>query len=278
MYTKTTEKTAEPPMVKYFQYLILFTITLFSLVIVYQTNNKLVLEKSLENTLENTIGEFYLSTLNSFNYFKNNKKNIQKYNVDNNIAFYSLENDEEVHFSEMTKSEIYKYQEELKKELENYKNGDIVSVEYINLQKSLEDSQYILDNEEYKYPYSQIDLDTIAYAIYREAGSSWLSNRHRDLVGCVVKNRKEQGGINQNLINPTYADILDEEGQYPYKSSSINPEVIPDYCYESAIRVLENKVNCPSSIVWQATFKQGSGVYEKFYDNILGTTTFFCER
>lgn len=260
-YTKATE----PPMFKVFHYLIFFTVTLFGLIFTYTTNFS-------QSIYEQNISNFYSYATTS---------NYNNFNVNSESDFILLENEKKedtVLFSEMTKSEIYNFQNEIKQNIKNYENNQNNYSSYVELQKQLKNSQYALDNNEYLYPYSQRDLDTVAYAIYREAGSWWLEDRHRDLVGCVVRNRKNQGGINSNLNNPSYGDIISEEGQYPYNSSDVNVEVIPDYCYESAIRVLEYKVDCPDSIIWQATFKQGSGVYEKFYDDVLGTTTYFCKK
>lgn len=271
MYTKTKEKSAEPPNVKYYQYFILFMITILSMFFIAQSTNN-----SNYFISKNSFGGGYLSALNVKNKpFKVNQTN----NLEGIVVFNLEDNDytSEKSFSEMTKSEIYEYQDSIKYKIENYEELNLAS-NYVDLQKQLENSQYILENGKYKYPYSQTDLNTVAYAIYREAGSYWLKDRHRDLVGCVIRNRKNQGGINQDLTNPSYEDILDEEGQYPYKAKDVNTEVIPDYCYESAVRVLEYKVDCPDSIIWQATFKQGSGVYEKFYDDVLGTTTYFCKK
>lgn len=267
MYTKAVE----PPMVKGFHYLIFFTITLIGLVVTFQIKNNI-------NYNYLNVGEFYLRTTveSNFNFVKNTKNNFQS---EFNLIEPMVEDVEiDSNFSEMTKSEIISYQNFIKNSIQEYESSNNSIYTYIDLQKQLKNSQYALDNNEYLYPYSENDLNIVAYVIYREAGSSWLSDRHRDLVGCVVKNRKEQNGINQDLNNPSYADIINEEGQYPYKSTNVNPDVIPDYCYESAIRVLENKVDCPNSIIWQATFKQGSKVYEQYTDDILGTTTYFCKR
>lgn len=289
--------TAKPPMVKYYRYFILFLITCFSLCFCcYNTNNTYSFGEFVE--------DFYYRTSirNNFNPVitrsagGNNTETeirIAESNIveadptesDGIVAFSEIEDTEESIFASMTKSEIYDYQKVLRENLAEWENNQNTEVQsrsvnfaYLDLTEQLEESEIALSSGNYLYPYSQQDLDTVAYAIYREAGSYWLTNRHRDLVGCVVRNRRNQGGINQDLKNPSYADILNEEGQYPYKSWDIDTSVIPDYCYESAVRVLEYKVECPDNVVWQATFEQGSGTYDKIYDKTLNTTTYFCER
>lgn len=279
---------AKPPMVKYYRYFMLFLVTCFSLCFCcYNTNNT--------HSFGEFVEDFYYkaSVKNNFNPVTarntgGNSVNVSEASIikSNEIVVFSeVENTEENIFVSMTKSEIYDYQKVLKENLTEWENNQntetqsrSINFAYLDLTEQLEKSEEALNSGNYLYPYSQQDLNAVAYVIYREAGSHWLTNRHRDLVGCVVRNRRNQGGINQDLKNPSYIDIINEEGQYPYKSWNIDTSIIPDYCYESAIRVLEYKVECPDNIVWQATFKQGSGIYEKIYDKTLDTTTYFCER
>lgn len=174
-------------------------------------------------------------------------------------------------FFDMTKTELIKYKEELENKTEEEKQQSC-----FDINQEIQNIEHALENGEYLYPYTYYDLQLLSYGIYREAGSWWLEDRHRDLVGLVYLNRKNQNGINKDLINPTFEDIMNEDGQYPYKSWHLNTNEIPEYCFESAIRVLEHKVTCPTNVIWQATFKQGKGVYDKFKDSYTGIVTYFC--
>lgn len=286
-------ETAKPPMVKYYRYFMLFLVTCFSLCFCcHNTSNTYSFGEFVEDFYYRTSVKNNFNPVTARNIGENNidiaEVNVTEANFtesDGIVVFSEVEDTEENIFASMTKSEIYDYQRVLRENLVEWENNQntetqscSVNFAYLDLTEQLEESEIALSSGNYLYPYSQKDLDIVAYVIYREAGSRWLTNRHRDLVGCVVRNRRNQGGINQNLTNPSYADILNEEGQYPYKSWDVDTSVIPDYCYKSAIRVLEYKVECPDNIVWQATFKQGSETYEKFYDKTLDTTTYFCKR
>lgn len=182
-----------------------------------------------------------------------------------------------VDFSIMKRSEILNRIEQLEIFIDNFKTFEMTDMPlYASLENHLNECYQVLADGTYLNPYTWEDYNLLAYAIHREAGSSWLLDEHRDLVGMVVINRRNQGGINGDLTNPTIADILNEEGQYPYKSWNYSADVIENYCWESARRCLEGEVECPSNVIWQATFPQGDGVYKTFYSEKSGTTTYFC--
>lgn len=184
---------------------------------------------------------------------------------------------EDVDFSTMTRSQLLERIESLKIFIDSFESFEMTDMPmYEVLNTHLEECYVVLKNGEYKNPYTEEDYSLLAYAIWKEAGSSWLSDEHRDLVGMVIINRRNQGGINKTLTNPTIADIINETGQYPYKSWDYDPEVIPTYCWVSAKKCLEGEVYCPENVIWQATFKQGDGVYKTFYSEKSGTTTYFC--
>lgn len=292
MYIEATRE-SKPPMVKYLRYFIIFLATCYGLMLAYNGTDSIYFSSE-----DNNVGFYSLihsqKKDNQVVTFSNNIQSSSKTSsrstalmsrsIDNNsdnFIMLQTENSEDewvssVDYSSLTKSEILDYQKVLEEQIKEWEKNPSATT-YSNLAKELEYSKEILNKGAYLYPYSQTDLDAVAYVIHREAGSTWLENRHRDLVGCVVRNRKVQGGINQDLTNPSYHDIINESGQYPYKSWDINTSVIEDYCYESAVKVLEYKVECPDDLVWQATFEQGK-TYEKFYDETLGTTTYFGRR
>lgn len=118
--------------------------------------------------------------------------------------------------------------------------------------------------------YTQDDLYYLAVAIYREAGSSWLSDTHQLLVGNVVLNR-----VASSRFPNTIYDVLHQKGQYPWAAKHNYGEPSAR-CYENAKRLLEGERFLPANVVFQSQSKQGSGVYTKIYDSTLGTTTYFC--
>lgn len=117
-----------------------------------------------------------------------------------------------------------------------------------------------------------IDFDEfylLAKVITSEAGSSWLSMEWKMAVGEVLLNR---------VASPEFPNTLEEcvyqPGQYSGSGSSRFENLIPyASCIEAAIRLLsgERVLNAPS-VVFQANFRQGSGVFLKLTDSILGDT------
>ena len=184
---------------------------------------------------------------------------------------------QDVDLHSMKRSEILGRIEQLKIFMENFVSFEMTDNPiYKELDNQLQKCYTVLEEGSYLYPYTEEDYNLLAYAIQREAGSSYMLDEHRDMVGMVIINRRNQGGINKDLTNPTIADIINQVGQYPYKSWDFNANAIQPYCYESARRCLEGEVSCPSNVIWQATFEQGDGVYKSYTYSESGNTTYIC--
>lgn len=161
----------------------------------------------------------------------------------------------------------------------NMNDTSLVTQAYAELERI----NQALETGSYLYPYSDNDLNLMAYMLFDEAGDA--SNEEQQLVGCVILNRQKMGGINQNMVNPTLTQVINEQGQY-YRAikmgynlniSTISLDKITERCYNNARIVLEHRYECPDNVVYQATFKQGSGVYKSFYhDAPYYNTTYFC--
>ena len=121
--------------------------------------------------------------------------------------------------------------------------------------------------------WTEDDLHMLAAVIYYEAGSDECTDRHQQLVGQVVVNRM----YSTEFPNTIY-DVIAQPMQYSSYNMVINnigTDVIPQRCYDNALAVLNNDVDCPSDIVWQAGFIQGE-IYEIYYTTY--STTYFCHR
>lgn len=120
--------------------------------------------------------------------------------------------------------------------------------------------------------YTSEDLDLVARLLYREAGASWSSDELQRLVVSVLVNR-----VNSPLFPNTLKECIYQPGQYaPAISGSINSAVPDARTIANAKYVLDNGPICPDIVLYQANFKQGSGVYKAIYDDILGTWSYFC--
>lgn len=133
-----------------------------------------------------------------------------------------------------------------------------------------EDSQIIAEAKaHYNAAQDEIDaeLDMLGRVVYFEAGSSWISDRHQQLVACVVLNRCADERFPATIKENVY-----KRGQYACAGRlfSISRDKIPARCFNNAKAAAYDGVECPSGVVWQAQFKQGRGTYEK-----IGNT-YFC--
>ena len=115
------------------------------------------------------------------------------------------------------------------------------------------------------------NLLLLAKIVHAEAGSDWLTEEHRQLVASVVINR-----VNSPEFPNTIHNVIYQKGQYaPVGTKYFNNLKPSRKCVFSALKVLANGSIAPSNVVFQANFRQGSGVYKSIYDSKLGTT-YFC--
>lgn len=118
--------------------------------------------------------------------------------------------------------------------------------------------------------YTNEELDFMTAVIYYEAGADYCSDEWQLMVGSVVMNR-----VNDSRFPNTIQEVLTQEGQYqPFQDGIHLPQNVEKKVIErakkNAKKVLEGYRNCPKTVVWQAEFVQGKGVYKK-----IGNT-YFC--
>lgn len=181
-------------------------------------------------------------------------------------------------FSNMKKSEMYSYIEDL--ENASILIDDKESKEYQELNAEIQKAYVAIETGSYKNPYSYEDYLLLSYAVMKEQGDNRSHDDCQSLVACVILNRQKNGGINGNLNNPSVLDILSEKGQYPWGKKldpkKIDASEITPKCFENTRRVLEGEFTCPSNVLFQATFKQGNGIYKSFENEGYNNTTYFC--
>lgn len=111
------------------------------------------------------------------------------------------------------------------------------------------------------------DLFYLAAAVCREAGGS--SEEIQLLVANVIINR-----VDSSVYPNTIYGVLTQRKQYGtmWKHGISFPDwanqEIKDRCYSVAQRILGGERVCPKNVLYQAEFKQGSGIYkhiDKFY-------------
>lgn len=113
------------------------------------------------------------------------------------------------------------------------------------------------------------ELLLLAKIIQAEAGSEWLSDEWKMAVGEVALNR-----VASPEFPDTLAEVIYQPGQYYGKNSSYFNALLPSYrCAQAAAWLLGGeRVLDEPSVVFQANFPLGSGVYLKLVDSQLGNT------
>lgn len=136
---------------------------------------------------------------------------------------------------------------------------------------------YIPQIDDVEQWWTDYDLDILAAVIHHEAGSNECTDRHQQLVGQVVVNR-----MNSDEFPDTIYDVVTQQNPTQYSTykkvlrDAGNRDIVSQRCYDNALAVLNGEVECPDNIVWQANFKQGSGVYEEIHTSY--SVSYFCYR
>jgi hypothetical protein len=112
---------------------------------------------------------------------------------------------------------------------------------------------------------SEEDIDLLAHLIYAEAGSSWIPDETLYYVGSVVLNR-----VNSKYYPDTLYEVIYQKGQYACTWDGNIEKTPTERCYTIAEDLLINGSVLPENVLYQAQFKQGSGVYS-YQDNL-----YFC--
>lgn len=123
---------------------------------------------------------------------------------------------------------------------------------------TIETTEIIIQGEIEEETYSQEDLYLMAHVINGEAGSDYLSDTLRMYVGSVVLNR-----VASEDFPDTIEEVIYQKGQYACTWDGNFDREPTEASWEVAEKLLEEGSVLPEAVVFQASFKQGSGVYEK---------------
>lgn len=117
-------------------------------------------------------------------------------------------------------------------------------------------------------PYTDNDLYVLSHIISAEAGN--CSEDMMLSVGSVVLNR-----VADDRFPDSIEEVVFQEGQYaPTWNGTYYDEPTED-AVEAAKTLLEGGAVIDSSVVWQAEFPQGQGVYDTI-ESPWGTVMYFC--
>ena len=128
----------------------------------------------------------------------------------------------------------------------------------------------LLRVEETAFEFEELLL--LSRIMYAEAGSVWLSDEWKMCVGEVVLNR-----VASPEFPDTIREVLEQPGQYYGKNCRYFDTLQPsELCVRLALRLLlGERVMDEPSVVFQANFRQGGGVFAEYRDAALGST-YFC--
>ena len=117
-----------------------------------------------------------------------------------------------------------------------------------------------------KQSYSLYDYQLLAQIIAAEAGADYVSHNTRLYVGSVVLNR-----VNSPLFPDTVEGVLWQPGQYYSCITDTFWSFEPsDDCKQVAEYLLTHGSVLPANVLYQANFRQGSGVFCE------SDTIYFC--
>jgi len=114
--------------------------------------------------------------------------------------------------------------------------------------------------------YTDEDLEILARVMYCEAGSSWITDEQQMLYGQVLLNR---------VKSPEFPNTIRENAYKPrqYVPSRFERLTPDERTYNNARKLLEGyDTGMPESVVFQAEFVQGSGIWKELHIDLLGTT------
>ena len=117
-------------------------------------------------------------------------------------------------------------------------------------------------------PYTDEDMYVLSHIISAEAGN--CSEDMMLSVGSVVLNR-----VADDRFPDTIYEVVFQEGQYsPTWNGAYYAEPTEKAC-EVAEELLEEGSAIDQSVVWQAEFPQGEGIYDTI-ESPWGTVMYFC--
>lgn len=116
---------------------------------------------------------------------------------------------------------------------------------------------------------SEDDLYELSHVIAGEANDS--SKIMKQYVGSVVLNR-----VSDDRFPNTIYKVVHQQGQYSCTWDGNFSKEPNEETLEVAKDLLENGSIIDASVVWQAEFQQGSGVYDILTCPVMGTQMYFC--
>ena len=122
---------------------------------------------------------------------------------------------------------------------------------------------YLEQLEEPLYPY---EIQLLAEVMYHE---NWRTDPDKFAAyytGAVVMNR-----VKAKRYPNTIHDVLYQKNPRQYSTTDdFFTKELPEECYKLAMKVYRGTPDVPENVVYQAMFKQGSGVWQKI------NTDYFC--
>lgn len=120
--------------------------------------------------------------------------------------------------------------------------------------------------------YDDNDILLLSKLIDLEMGANWAPDWAKYAVGSVVLNRVDS----PRFPNTIYGVIFQPYQYYSHHQSLFWNRVPSEKSKQIARELLDKGSTLPSNVVFQANFRQGSGVYSSYYDPYMKNRTYFC--
>lgn len=227
-----------------------------------ELRNEIESKQSIITEMENSANDKSENLENTINQLQINNSELNQKVEELNTQINTVTDDKTNLQKELdtAKSEISKY----KKQINSLKNSSKEVTSRSSNSLSEKNTETIEKTDE---KINSDDLDLMARIIYAEAGN--CSDEEQLLVGNVIMNR-----VASSKYPNTIREVIYQKGQYsPTWNGAINKKP-SEKAIKNAKRILNGERFCPTNVVYQAMFKQGSGVY-KTLKNPDGIT-YFC--
>lgn len=140
----------------------------------------------------------------------------------------------------------------------------------------LDEEDPIIQRASYLWLCEENTIRILANVIFNEAGCKYCTDRHQQLVACVILNR-----IRSDEFPNTIEEVISQRRQYSKKYLQNLPTYLESdddmkRCFDNAILAYLGKVECPDNVLYQSEYSDlGSGHYEVYYVKALNSTTYF---
>lgn len=134
------------------------------------------------------------------------------------------------------------------------------------------ETEEIVEEKQFVYPYTKEELETFAHLLYAEAGSEACCDTTIYYVGSVVLNR-----VHSKKYPDTLLEVIYQKGQYYPTWHGFMSNTPTERCYRIAKDLLENGSILPEEVLGQADYNIYKKYGSKLYAELDGEYFFYLK-